>query len=131
MKLLNEMFIITGGDDHRVEMRLDGEHPIYRAHFPGNPITPGVCIVQMVGELLTMRFGCRLWLSRVINLKFVAPLSPVECPRLEVNFHDVKNDNKAYWAKGYIASGGSIKTKFSLVFNKDMPVYGNSADDGY
>ena len=50
MKLLNDFCTIAGGDTDKIWLRLNPDHPIYHAHFPGNPITPGVCIVQIVGE---------------------------------------------------------------------------------
>ena len=34
------------------EIALNAQHFIYQAHFPGEPITPGVCILQMACELL-------------------------------------------------------------------------------
>ena len=39
-----------GGVDYRVS--LNASHIIYEAHFPGNPVTPGVCIIQIVKELV-------------------------------------------------------------------------------
>ena len=51
MKLINEMFSIVSKGD-RVRIKLHPEHVIYDAHFPGQPITPGVCLVQMIGEIL-------------------------------------------------------------------------------
>ena len=33
------------------EIALNAQHFIYQAHFPGEPITPGVCILQMACEL--------------------------------------------------------------------------------
>ena len=34
-------------------LRLNPDHVIYKAHFPGEPITPGVCILQIGQELLS------------------------------------------------------------------------------
>ena len=33
-------------------LRCNPEHLIYQAHFPGNPITPGACLLQTAGEVL-------------------------------------------------------------------------------
>ena len=30
---------------------LNPAHPIFAGHFPGNPITPGVCMLQIIKEL--------------------------------------------------------------------------------
>ena len=29
-------------------VRLDASHPVYRGHFPGHPVLPGVCTLQLV-----------------------------------------------------------------------------------
>lgn len=49
---------------------------IYKAHFPGMPITPGVCIIQIATELLGDAVGKRLELRNVKNAKFLMPLIP-------------------------------------------------------
>ncbi len=118
MKLLDEMFCIESDGEHEVTLRLDGNHPIYSSHFPGNPITPGVCIVQMLCELLSCRTGCVLTLSKIVNLKFVHPLSPVECPRISVAFTSVAADDETVRAKGTIEANGQVTTKFSMIFDK-------------
>ena len=116
MKLLNDMFTVTGGDADRVVLALNAGHTIYQAHFPGNPITPGICIVQLIGELLAERTGRRLSLQKIVNLKFVAPLSPVENPVIEVNFASVDDTGSECKAKGTITAAGAVMTKFSVVF---------------
>lgn len=43
---------------------------IYAAHFPGYPITPGVCVVQMALELMGKQ------LTSAKDIKFVLPVMP-------------------------------------------------------
>ena len=117
MTLKDSMFTVTGGTPDKVAVRLNGNHEIYQAHFPGNPITPGVCIVQMIGELLSDRCGRRLSLSKIVNLKFVAPISPVDTPDIEISFTLVDDTATACKGKGTITSGEQLLTQFSLVFN--------------
>ena len=116
MILQNEMYSVTATGADSIGVRLNATHPIYRAHFPDHPITPGVCLVQMVGELLGDRVGRRLQLSKVVNLKFIAPISPLEKPDLEVRFAAVDDDGTQLKARGSIETGGKVLTKFSLVF---------------
>lgn len=66
----------TDGDDGQYAIRLNGEHAIYKAHFPGEPITPGVCILQMGLELLSSFTGEKLELKEVKNVKFLNILRP-------------------------------------------------------
>jgi len=116
MILQNNMYSVTGTSADSIGVRLNAGHPIYQAHFPGNPITPGVCLVQMVGELLGNRVGRHLQLSKVVNLKFIAPVSPQEKPDLEVRFTAVDDDGATLKARGSIEAEGAVLTKFSLVF---------------
>ena len=116
MKLKNEMFTIIGGDDDHVKIKMNPGHQIYQAHFPGNPITPGVCIVQIIGELLADRLGKSLALSEITNLKFNSTISPVDDPIVDVNFSQVAAGETACTVKGSITVGEEVKTKFSLVF---------------
>ena len=39
-------------DGSGATLRLLPESPVYRGHFPGYPITPGVCLVQMALEVI-------------------------------------------------------------------------------
>ena len=116
MKLQNEMFTIVGGDADHVKIALNANHQIYQAHFPGNPITPGVCIVQIIGELLSGRVNRPLALSKITNLKFNATISPIDNPEVEVDFTSVEDTGEACIAKGAIMDGETAMTKFSLVF---------------
>lgn len=115
MTLQNEMFTVVGGDTGTVHLRLNADHVIYRAHFPGNPITPGVCIVQMIAELLSRQVGRRLALSKIVNLKFVSTISPIEHPLIDINMSAVDNSDAECKVKGTITAEGELKTKFSLI----------------
>ncbi len=57
-------------------------HTIYKAHFPGQPITPGACLIQMARELMEDYSGLHLQLSGVKNAKFLNVISPLETPEL-------------------------------------------------
>lgn len=124
MRVLDEMFLVVSDDERQTVLRLNGSHPVFAVHFPGMPITPGVCLVQMLGELLSRHEGRELELSRIVNLKFVQTVRPVAAagggaddgPLLTVSFSSVADTGEGLQAKGTIAAGGEVTTKFSLVF---------------
>ena len=62
------------------------ESPIYQAHFPDYPITPGVCLVQTVLELM----GCKLLGAK--DIKFVMPVFPGAELRVEWTRQDGRAD---------------------------------------
>ena len=110
------MFTVVGTDSDTIQIALNVNHPIYHAHFPGNPITPGVCMVQMVVELLEASLQRHLALSRIVNLKFISTISPVEHPIVDVHFEKCDVCGRKCAAKGSIISGDEAKAKFSLEF---------------
>ena len=69
-------------------IRLNPGHFIFAAHFPGDPVTPGVCLIQMGRELVEDFIGRQLSLKMLKNVKFLSVVSPVETP--EFRFHIAK-----------------------------------------
>lgn len=60
---------------YRIELLADSL--IYQVHFPGRPITPGACMIQIVQELAQAYFGNPfLQVKHISNLKFLALLEP-------------------------------------------------------
>lgn len=80
MKLQNNLYKIQRlhSDVPQYTIELLGNSPIYSAHFPGQPITPGVCIIQIASELLEEYLGAALVLREVVNAKFLAVITPDE-----------------------------------------------------
>jgi len=52
------------------------EHVIFKGHFPGNPVMPGVCMIQIIKELTEKATGKQLFLSVSSNVKFMAIINP-------------------------------------------------------
>ena len=59
-------------------VRLLPESPVYRGHFPGYPITPGVCLVEIALELMEEMAGQagKVRLVAAKNIKFTSPIMP-------------------------------------------------------
>ena len=80
MKLLNNFYNITESLIRKneasfvVSFLLDND--IYKAHFPGMPVTPGVCIIQMAKELLEIVVNSSLDISSLKHVKFLSVISP-------------------------------------------------------
>lgn len=119
MTLLDEMFVLVSETGRQSVLRLNGVHPIFAVHFPGQPITPGVCLVKLIGELMERKTGRRLELEKIVNLKFVHPLMPEDTHLLTVDFATVSQESEAgtVHAKGTIAADGQVATKFSMIWH--------------
>jgi 3-hydroxyacyl-[acyl-carrier-protein] dehydratase len=84
MKLVNDFYHIisteTADGTLRYKVRLNPAHPLYLVHFPGNPITPGVCLVQMATEILEQEYHQTLLLSKADSIKFKKIIGSSEQP---------------------------------------------------
>lgn len=120
MKLKNELYIInakhTGCEPINYALSLNAQHVIYQAHFPGNPITPGVCIVQMAKELLEDYLQHSLEVVKIKNVKFLSTISPIESQTLEVLISHIKEqaEGREISASVIVQSGNTVCTKLSF-----------------
>lgn len=65
---------------YRTSVRIDPTHPCLPGHFPGQPLVPGVVLLEAVATALRDWRGERL--ARIAEAKFVAPLLPGETAEL-------------------------------------------------
>lgn len=92
MILKDSLYTIIGKDsileskDISFCIQINPQHFIYAAHFPGEPITPGVCILQIAQELLAIEIGEELLLKRIKNVKFTAAVSPMQLLQIWITF---------------------------------------------
>ena len=79
------LYETVSSDAAGATIRLLPESPVYRGHFPGYPITPGVCLVEIALELFSEREGRPVRLSGAKNIKFTNPVLPTETTELRFN----------------------------------------------
>ena len=66
-------------------LKLNPDHPVYDGHFPGNPIVPGACQVQMIKELASSAFNKNMVINRSDSIKFLSMIVPAKETFLKVN----------------------------------------------
>lgn len=61
------------GNGYSAQVSFDPEHIIYKAHFPNNPITPGVILLQICKECVMRIIQLQEDISNVIisNIKMI------------------------------------------------------------
>lgn len=91
---------------------LNPDHLIYKAHFPGQPVTPGVCILQMLQELLSIQIDKQLYIKNIKNAKFISMMSPVTDNRISVLFSSVTPDEGGIKAQGVVARRDNMNELF-------------------
>ena len=123
MRLTDGFFIIESIQDteggFETVLRTNPEHPIYKAHFPGSPITPGVCIIQAAGELLERKLGRKLYLKTVKNVKFLSVIIPEEGKNIKYSLSNIVEDEKGCKAQIIVSDETSVYAKISLIFSNE------------
>lgn len=98
-------------------IELNPEHEIYKGHFPQIPIAPGVCLIQIIKEVLMTKFNSNLTLSEGNNIKFLNLINPKETNCFQIDFTVAKIDktilvNASYLNKDKIFI--KFKGKFTI-----------------
>ena len=101
-KLYNIINKETFGEETIYTISLIPSCVIYAAHFPEMPITPGVCQIQIVKELLEDCLNKTLAIQGVKNAKFLSVLSP-ENNSVKVILSKIKLEANQYRAQAVIA----------------------------
>ncbi|CAM1348436.1 3-hydroxyacyl-ACP dehydratase [Tenacibaculum insulae] len=57
-------------------IQLNKNHTVFNGHFPGNPVTPGVCMIQTIKEIVQSHVNSNLFLQGISNIKFTALINP-------------------------------------------------------
>ena len=58
-----------------MQFSINADHPVFPGHFPGNPIVPGVVILDHVIAAVTAVFPAHR-INGIRKLKFLRPLLP-------------------------------------------------------
>ena len=80
--LLNDFFTIndtvTSETEIWAELLINANHKIFEGHFPNQPVVPGVCMMQMIKEILEQVIGKETNLLKALDMKFLAVINPIE-----------------------------------------------------
>lgn len=96
-------------------IELNASHKIYEGHFPGQPIVPGVCQMQILKEFMEEATGKKLRAGNGDNIKFTGMIIPGQnsLVNIEITYQD-KEGMLATDAKFF--SGETIFTKYKGKF---------------
>lgn len=95
---------------------LNAGHDIFKGHFPGNPVVPGVCQVEMIRELLGTGYKKDFILSVADNIKFLTMIVPSLYPQIEVKLEVKEKESEMKEVNGVIFYDEVIFLKFRGIF---------------
>ena len=122
--LENKYFTVTAShitDTHgEFDVRLEKGHPVYAGHFPGNPVSPGVCNLQMVKECAEKGAGHALTFRRVAQYRLMEVVSPWKEPDLHISLDVAETDGQYKLTAKMTAAGEEvISVKGELIANNN------------
>ena len=123
--LVNDFFTISKlekeGFEIKAELIINADHKIFEGHFPGHPVVPGVCMMQMIKEIIEKVIGEKTDLVRAGEMKFLAIIDPKEnnMIRATLKYNIEENGNMAVSATFFKES--LIHFKFKGLFASQQP----------
>ncbi|MBQ0006229.1 MAG: beta-hydroxyacyl-ACP dehydratase [Alistipes sp.] len=69
---------------HSFEIRIKSDCDVYRGHFPGHPISPGVCNIGMIRDLTEKVLQKKLRFSSIKQCRLTGMITPINTPELTV-----------------------------------------------
>jgi 3-hydroxyacyl-[acyl-carrier-protein] dehydratase len=71
----------------KATISINKNHRILEGHFPGLPVVPGVCMLQIVRELMEVTSGRELKLTEADNMKFLSVINPEQNTDVDVTIN--------------------------------------------
>ena len=117
MKLQNNLYTVLSAcwQTSVCTIHLIEDCMIYQAHFPGNPITPGACIIQIAQEMYEQSCGHSVEILEVKNAKFLKAMTPVPNNRYHYSFKKISDGSDNEKLQIVVSDDEYTYAKFSLV----------------
>jgi 3-hydroxyacyl-[acyl-carrier-protein] dehydratase len=80
--------VVVSDQELKCRLVFNEDHAIFKGHFPGNPVVPGVCMMEIVKELLQEQVMQSLVLRTSGNVKFLQIISPLLQPTIAISWKD-------------------------------------------
>lgn len=93
------------GAETKYSVELNPQHNVYNGHFPGEPVCPGVCSVQMIRECIEDKLGKKLAIANLGQVRFTSLITPNANPNLDVTFSAAETEEGTYKVKATITAG--------------------------
>ena len=117
--LIEGLYTITDfeleGQDLNARIHLNKDHAIFKGHFPGSPVMPGVCMLQIIKELTERATEKNLFLATSSNIKFMAIINPDTNADLLLNI-SIAEEDELVKVKNVSSFDETVALKLSATF---------------
>lgn len=88
-----------------MQFTVPSDHPSLPGHFPGNPVVPGVAVLDRVLDALEAECGVQVGALRLPQVKFMQPLLPGQAATVTLEGEAPKWRFRVHHGERLIASG--------------------------
>jgi len=97
------------------KITINKDHKVFKGHFPDNPVTPGVCMMQIIKELTEGIVDKKLFMKSSSNVKFMAIINPDKTPDLVLTL-DISETEDGYKVKNVTTFEETVALKLSSTY---------------
>lgn len=101
----------------KARISINAGHPLFKGHFPAQPVTPGVVLVEIIRKVLSQTFNKEFMLTAAKDIKFIAAVIPTETTELELSI-DYERSSAGLNANCIFSGNGQIFTKLRGEFSE-------------
>lgn len=94
-------------------LHINAEHEIFKGHFPEISVLPGVCMIQIIKELIENEYNVRTRLEEADMIKFLSMMNPKENNELHVDIQIKEHTNESLLYMASIKNAGAVILKYS------------------
>ena len=97
------------------------DEPVLAGHYPGAPILPGVCLLELFHQsarMIATRRALQIDLTKIVSARFLKPVRPGDTLDLDV---DVQQDGPT-WLVHTVASTGQGRAAEAVLSYEPRPV---------
>lgn len=117
--LFNDYYIIEGNAIDNLRglffVSINPRSKIFKGHFPGNPICPGVCHIEMIRECASLIMNDNMRFAEICKSRFTAVAKPDESCKITLFINLTSAEKYRYNLVANISDGDKTYLTMSAV----------------
>jgi len=119
--LLNKLYIINAlksseKDTVIADLTINDQDEIFNGHFPGRPVMPGVCLINMLTDVVSLSENKKYMLKSADYVKFIAVLQPAVNAKVNVRIRKTLEAEDILKAEASVFFENTVFLKFKGCF---------------